>query len=158
MKFVKHINMELETQHGTHCLGIALAMDGTTNYVAILEVETKKTFVEELMIPKISASSSGTQMHYKCKAIDNDQEWNAAIACFQKAKVLDAPVLDKKVIDFWNAQERKKKRGRLYTPYNRWKFSRSQGVDNVPDDIKKVIEDFRKEHYAEDEGRPSILT
>lgn len=147
MRFVRNINMPLDTIRGTNCIGIGLAVDGLNNYIAILEVETKKVFVEEIIIPKVGQGGANTKIQYRCKKIENDDEWTQACHCFRKANVFDKPQLDKKVIDYWNQKQKKR-----YEPFNNWIFSRKKGTDYVPKTIRQVIEEFRREYYPSDQG------
>ena len=145
MKFVRNINMPLTTIRDTNCTGIGLAVDGLTNYIAILEVETKKVFVEEIIIPKVGQGGGNTSIQYRCKKIEDEQEWTQACHVFRKAGVFDAPKLDKKIIDYWNQKQKKR-----YEPYNNWIFSRKKGTDYVPEKIRKIVEEFRRTQYPED--------
>lgn len=149
MKYVRDINEPLQTIDGTHCNAIGLAADGQTYYVAILSVETKQCFVEEIIMPKSGFGGQNSKSAYSVKKIENDDEWRAAFAIFQRHGLFDAPKLDKKIVEFWNSLSKKKKDSRLYMPYysHGWKFARTNNQDKVPEAFAKTIEDFKREYY-----------
>ena len=149
MKYVRDINEPLQTVDGSHCNAIGLAADGNSYYVAILHIETKQCYVEEIIMPKSGFGGNNAKSAYSVKKIENDDEWRAAFAIFQKQGLFDKPKLDKKIVDFWNALSKKKNDSRIYTPYysHGWKFARSNNKDKLPEDFAKTIEKFKQEYY-----------
>lgn len=149
MKYVKDINEPLQTVDKSHCNAIGLAADGRSYYVAILNIETKDLYVEEIIMPKSGFGGNNSKSAYSVKKIENDDEWRAAFACFQKQGIFDKPNLDKKIVEFWNTREKQKKNPRLYLPYysHGWKFARTNHQDKLPEGFAKAIDNFKQEYY-----------
>ena len=149
MKYVRDMNEPLQTVNGNHCNAIGLAADGQTFYVAILNIETKDLYVEEIIMPKSGFGGSNSKSTYSVKKIEDDSEWRAAFAIFQRQGLFDKPKLDKVIIEYWNNKEKAEKTGKLYLPYysHGWKFSRTKGQDKVPEAFAQTIEKFKAEYY-----------
>lgn len=118
------------------------ASDGMTRYVALIDLyNPNDRWVETMSITNVStdpeAQATPTFMG-ALRHISDDEEWRTAVALFGAHKVFEeynVNELEKNIVDT-NIRQR-------LTPYNDWWFDRKQGVDNVPTDVNKVIEDYK---------------
>ena len=117
------------------------AADGLTRYVALIDLyNIQDRWVEIMSITNVSTdpeANSSPVFQGMLRKIENDQEWQAAVACFNAHRVFedyDWNQVEKRVVD-QRIQSRLK-------PYGDWWFDRKKGVDNLLPEQKKTIDDY----------------